>query len=281
MNMNIRSIVLIVIALVVAGGAAMLARSLVSTPKQDGAGQQNITTVRESKMKILVAAVDLPVGHFIKANDMTWQSWPDEDVNKSYIQKDSGQESASFVGAVTKNTTYAGEPILEGRLAKPGNRGFMAAVLPEGKRAITIKITAISGNAGFVFPGDHVDILLTHEVAIKSPNRKKAHISETVLTNVRVLAINQKTDNPTNTPAVGKTATLEVTPKEAEKVALIKDMGELTLVLRSLENTAPQISAGRPTVTWDNEVSQQVSGGGGAASKGHNDPVEVFRGGVK
>lgn len=282
MNINIRSVVLIGVALVVAILTALLARSLISSPQEQTASTQEIITqVRESDMKILVAANNLSVGHFIKQEDMVWQSWPDESVHESYIQQDAEVTPESFLGAVLKTNIAAGEPILSGRMVKPGNRGFMAAVLPKGKRAISIRINATSGNAGFVFPGDRVDILLTHQIET-SGTEKTARISETVLKNVRILAINQSTDNPTHTPAVGQTATLEVTPKEAEKVSLIKNMGELTLILRSLgpdENDVQQTAGDDRTITWDSEVSSQVSSGGGSVGPtGRNVSVKVFRG---
>ncbi len=282
MNINIRSVVLIGIALLIAGVTAMLARNLVSTPPEPGE-QQVVVQVVDSKMKILVAAINMPVGHFIKREDMVWQSWPDETVHDRYIQQDSEINIESLVGAVSVYPISSGEPILDTRLVKPGNRGFMSAVLPSGMRAISVRITATTGNAGFVFPGDRVDILLTHQIEIENKDRKKARVSETVLRNIRVLAINQSTDNPTHTPSIGKTATLEVSPKDAEKISLIKNMGELTLILRSLgksedENTQ-QAAADKQTYTWDSDVSKQLSGSSGSGGKNYT--VNVFRGGLK
>jgi len=281
MNINIRSIVLIGIALVVAGITAMLARSLVSKPQPQAAGdQQAVAPVEKSKMQILIATSNMPAGHFIKTDDLSWQSWPDETVNKHYIRMDSGTKIASFAGAVVKSPMSAGEPILKNRLVKPGNRGFMAAILPAGKRAVSIRITPTTGNAGFIFPGDRVDIMLNHEVKIRSRSRKRAKISETILHNIRVLAINQRTGNETHKPAIGQTATLEVTPKEAEKVALMKNMGEITLSLRSL-GTKKNTSRERPSITWDSDVSRQLSGKSGRSASGRRFSVRVFRGGVK
>lgn len=281
MNINMRSVILIGVALVVAIVTAFLARSLVNTPQDQDSDAQEVTApIRESNVKILVAANNLQLGHFIKPEDMVWQSWPDENVHESYIQHGEDITPESFAGAVLNTSLSAGEPILNGRLIKPGNRGFMAAVLPKGKRAISIRINATSGNAGFVFPGDRVDILLTHQVSTNG-NKKEARVSETVLKNVRILAINQRTDNPTHTPAVGQTATLEVTPKEAEKVSLIKNMGELTLILRSLgpeENDVQQATSDSRTITWDSEVSSQISSGNTNTGTGRNFSVKVFRG---
>ena len=277
MNINMKSVVLIGIALVVAGITAMLARSLVSAPAPQLASDQPVVVqVVDSKMKVLIAAGNMPVGHFIKAEDLAWQSWPDETVHDSYIQQGAGTKIENFIGAVATTSMASGEPILNNRLIKPGNRGFMAAVLPPGMRAISVRITATSGNAGFVFPGDKVDILLTHEIAINSANRDTARVSETVLKNIRVLAINQRTDNPTHTPSIGKTATLEVSAKDAEKISLIKSMGELTLVLRSISNGSSLI-AENSTITWDSEISNQLSGSTNNAKLS----VDVFRGGLK
>ena len=281
MNINIRSVVLIGIALVIAGVTALLARNLVSTPQVAAEGQVVVKVV-DARMKILVAAIDMPVGHFIKAEDMVWQSWPDEKVHERYIQEDSDITMKTLAGSVAVNLISAGEPILDNRLVKPGNRGFMAAVLPAGKRAISIRITPTSGNAGFVFPGDRVDILLTHEIEIQSEGREKARLSETILRNVRVLAINQSTGNASHVPSIGKTATLEVSPKEAEKISLIKSMGELTLVLRSLgqaeDDKSQQLTANLQTSTWDSDVSSQLSGSRGS---GKNTSVKIFRGGIR
>jgi len=283
MNINIKSIVLIGIALVVAGITAILARSLIAKPEPTTAGTQIIEKVTASKMKILVAENNMPVGHFVKLEDLVWQSWPDETVHESYIQEDSGITADSFSGAVVRFATSSGEPILANRLVKPGNSGFMAAVLPAGKRAVSIRITATTGNAGFIFPGDKVDILLTHEVAIKDKDRKKARISEAILRNVRILAINQRTDNPTHTPSIGQTATLEVTPKEAEAISLAKNIGELSLILRSInivDGKPNSVSDAVQTATWDSDVSSQISTGSSGGA-GNNSSVEVFRGGVK
>lgn len=285
MNINIRSIVLIGIALVVAGITAMLARSLVSKPQPQAIGdQQAVAPVQKPKMQVMIATSNMPVGHFIKDGDLSWQSWPDETVNENYIRQDTGAKTGSYNGAVVNSAISAGEPILENRLVKPGNRGFMAAVLPAGKRAISIRITPTTGNAGFIFPGDHVDIMLSHQIKIRNNDRKKAQVSETILHDIRVLAINQRTENATHEPSIGQTATLEVTPKEAEKVALIKNMGELTLSLRSLgneqKNATLQAAADKPTITWDSDVSQQLSTGSSGANTGKFS-VQIFRGGVK
>lgn len=280
MNINIRSLVLIGIALVVAAVTALLARNLVGTPSpQISGGQQVVNQIPKPEMQILVAAENMAVGHFIKADDLVWQSWPDKRVNKNYIRKTAGMTPQSFNGAVVNSAISAGEPILENRLVKPGDRGFMAAILHPGMRAISIGITPITGNAGFIFPGDRVDIMLDHEIEIKNNIRRRARVSETILYNIRVLAINQRTGKATHTPALGQTATLEVTPKQAEKLTLMKNMGEVTLSLRSLSDK-PGLSSGKTTITWDSDISRPLAAETGQVSSRRRISVQVFRGGV-
>ncbi|WP_417319776.1 Flp pilus assembly protein CpaB [Emcibacter sp.] len=281
MNINMRSIVLVGIALVIAGVTAFMARSLLKPAAAPQ--QQQVVQAAPSKVQVLVAAVDLHTGRFLKKENLTWQSWPEDGLHESYIRKGENVDIEQFAGAVVKSTITAGEPITDSRIVKPGNRGFMAAVLPFGKRAVSIRINATSGISGFVFPGDHVDILLTHKVS--AGGRKKAQASETVLTNVRVLAIDQRTANPTHTPSVGKTVTLEVTPKDAEKISLVEKMGNLSLALRSLARDSDEKDANlasdedQTSVTWDSEVSQLLSGGTGMPSgKGKSFSVKVVRG---
>ncbi|WP_321397458.1 Flp pilus assembly protein CpaB [Emcibacter sp.] len=282
MNINMRSIILVGVALVIAAVTAFMARSLIkpaSTPQQ----LQQVAQSAPAKVQVLVAAFDLHIGHFLKKDDLVWQSWPDDKLHDTYVRKTAETDLEQFAGAVVKNTITAGQPITDSGIAKPGNSGFMAAVLPVGKRAVSIRINATSGISGFIFPGDHVDILLTHKVA--ASGRKKAQVSETVLRDVRILAIDQRVANPTHTPSVGKTVTLEVTPKDAEKISLVEKMGNLSLSLRSLarkdgeSDVTLTSNIEENTVTWDSEVSQLLSGAAGAPSaKGKSFNVKVVRG---
>lgn len=289
MNINVRSIILIVIALVVAGIAAFLARSLVTT---DDNQQIAILQQEEVNIQILVVNKELNTGTFLKAEDLNWQSWPDDNVNENYIQKISETQGEgqilALVGSVAKTPISAGEPILIGRVVKPGDRGFMAAVLNPGYRAVSISISPKTGLSGFIFPGDKVDILLTHTVTQTSEVRGVAasqiQATETVLTDIRVLAIDTQMSNETNTPAIGKIATFEVSPKQAEKIALMSRMGELSLTLRSLANADEVIDKKAPgvasNVTFANEVSKVVAGQSGPGSAGvKKQTVSILRAG--
>ncbi len=128
----------------------------------------------------------------------------------------------------------AGEPVTEGKLVLAGTRGFMAAVLQPGTRAVSMPITATSAVSGFIYAGDRVDMLLTH--VLRGPTGQHS-ATETILRNVRVIAMDQKLDfSPGDKPDIGKTATLELTPKQTELVTLAVKMGDLSLVLRSLQD---------------------------------------------
>lgn len=241
--MNIRTFLFLGAALIMAGATAFLARGWLDAqraallasmqqPQEQGSPAPPTTYV-------LVAQNHMPTGHFVQPEDLSWQAWPEDTLMFGYVRKGEGSIEL-FVGTVVRTPMTPGEPITEARVVRPGERGFLAAVLNPGMRAVAAKIDATSGVAGFIFPGDRVDIILTHSVKIVGLNptdpdeeiTRKA--GETVLHDVRVLAINQTTYNEEGQPLVGKTVTLEVTPKQAEMVRVTAAMGRLSLSLRSL-----------------------------------------------
>lgn len=176
-----------------------------------------------------------------------------------------------FAGAVVRLPLVAGEPLTPDRIVVPGDRSFLAAVLHPGMRAASVAVTAISGTSGFIFPGDRVDVLLTHvlppepvEGAAAPQSNAPRHATETVLRDLRVLAIDQKIENKASEVVVAHTATLEVTDKQSETLALIAEMGKLTLSLRSLAgvDSDPPDDAGRATVpsyTLDSQASHLLA----------------------
>jgi pilus assembly protein CpaB len=263
MNFNIRSVIMIVVALGVAGFTAFLARGWLSS-NAPRAPQIHAAAPAAPATEVLVAKMNIPTGTIIKQDQLAWQAWPGKP-SDAYVVK--GQRSMdAYVGAVARQSMAAGEPVSDVRVVKPGEQGFMAAVLTPGMRAMTVSINATSAVAGFVFPGDRVDLLLSHRVKTGSGRRV---VSETVLTNVRVLAIDQKTNDMNKGPAaLGKTATLEVTPKQVEKINVARQLGGLSLSLRPLANTDQNLVADgaglvedpKPrtgtTHTWDSEVSR-------------------------
>jgi pilus assembly protein CpaB len=263
MNFNIRSVILICVALGVAGFTAYLARGWLTS--ETNTKTPVVHAAAPAQVEVLVAKTNIPAGVLIKQDHLRWQAWPDQNLSESYIKK--GKRSLeAYIGTVARQPIAAGEPITDDRLVKPGEQGFLAAVLAPGMRAVTVGISSTSGIAGFIFPGDHVDLVLSHGVKVDGKTRRA---SETVLTDVRVLAIDQSMNDPKEGAArVGKTATLEVTPKQVEKINVARQIGALSLSLRPLRKTDQQqvadgvepfaltIPETGKTHTWDSEVSR-------------------------
>lgn len=276
-----RKILLLLIAGLVAIGTVVIARSMM-TPTEVQAPSA-ATPVTE----ILAATHDLPTGTILKESDMKWVTWPKEaETTKLYVK--GNVEMSSLAGAVLRQGLRADEPLIQGYVVQPHEQGFLAAVLTPGLRAISINLTPSSGVAGFIFPGDHVDVILTHSFSRKDiSDLTERRVSETVLTNVRVLALDQKSDSQTTDPKVAQLATLEVTPKQAEKLSLAEDMvsqssvshATLSLVLRSLANEDTPATAAADAhrgPTWDSDVSPAfptVNGEDGLMQK-----VQIMRG---
>lgn len=237
--MNIRTILFGVIALIAAGGTAFLVQGWMNSQRAALLANQPKAAPAPEGNEILVAKKNLPAGTLLKASQLRWQRWPDGSLAESYVRKED-RNMADFVGAVVRQGIFSGEPVTDAQVAKPGERGFLAAVLTEGFRAVSVPVNATSGIAGFVFPGDRVDLLLTHKIvetaeAGEKGGRRTRYASETLLTDVRVLAVDQKLDDQNSKPSLAKTATLEVTPKQAELIAVSMELGRLSLSLRGLQ----------------------------------------------
>lgn len=228
-------IILVIIGVIVAGLAALAVRSTV-TPTGEP-----VATALPATTKILIAKETITAGSFVQANSaLAWGDWPAETVQPSYVTEETG-DMQGFDGAVARRTIFAGEPVTLGAIAKPGEGGFMSAVLQPGHRAVSLPVNATTGNAGFIFPGDHVDLILTH--TIQSMN-DQSFASETFAENVRVLAVDQLIDNPENKALLAKTVTLEVTPRQAEAINVALEMGKISLALRSLAADEQPAAAG-------------------------------------
>ncbi|MEQ8165005.1 MAG: Flp pilus assembly protein CpaB [Alphaproteobacteria bacterium] len=257
------------IAGLLAVATAFLVRAAIDSERANAA-RPPVTVEAEPGTHVLVAARDLMPGQFVRPDRLRWQSWPDDDLADTYVVKGS-LTADDFTGAVVRSRLVEGEPVTEGRLVRAGDQGFLAAVLTPGKRAVSVPVNATSGIAGFIFPGDRVDVILTHTVRVGSvEDRVERRASETVLEDIRVLAIDQRTEDVDGKPQVGKTATLEVTAKQAEIITLVDEVGKLSLSLRSLavetEDGQPadasRSHARRTRHTWDSEVSRVLGGAG-------------------
>src|SRR5262245_10898848 len=233
--MTSKRIVFLLLAVIVAGTTAFLARAWLQAERAAIAAQLNSQRPPPPKpaMQVLVARNTLRVGQIIKPDDLRWQAWPSQgSLPPSYIVE--GKRAiADFAGAVVRSQFHVGEPIVESDIVMPGSRGFLAAVLKPGMRAVSIPASATSTVSGFIYAGDRVDVLLTH--ILNSPNGQHS-ATETILRNARVIAMDQRLDfAPGDRPEIAKTATLELTAKQTEIVTLAVKMGELSLALRALQ----------------------------------------------
>ncbi len=238
--MNAMRIGILALALVAAGLAAFLARSLVSDGTPQVAAPQ---VIGEPMAEVLVAGSDLALGQRVGRGDLVWQPWPEDSVSEAYVTQDVQPNALDvFGGSIARSPLLAGEPITSGKLVSFENAGFMSALLSPGMRAISTKISPETGAGGFILPNERVDVIMTMRVrASRSSERQQeeGHVSETILRNVRVLAIDQTFKEVEGEQVVvGKTATLEMLPEQAENFALSAARGELSLALRPLADSA-------------------------------------------
>jgi len=277
----LRRTAFLAIAIIVSLGTVFAARSWLQSQLASREAPAPTTVVAGAPTKmVLVAKTDMPAGQFVRPENLRWQSWPEDGVAESYVVEGKGKLE-DFVGAVVRSGVTNGEPILEGRVVRPGDRGFMAAVLSPGNRAVTVPVTPSSGLAGFVFPGDRVDVILTVTVQPEGKDGQKEgaerRASETVLQDIRVLAVDQRADDQKHEITPAKTATLEVTPKQAEIVAVASEMGKLSLSLRSLAQDG-QASADTAPYTWDSDAASLLRSVPRGGNSGAGRKVSVIRG---
>jgi pilus assembly protein CpaB len=281
---------MIILAVAVLAGmacVAVLARGMASSQPRAVAPPPHPT------VQVLVAKHDLAVGDRIDAPDVGWQAWPADATNPAYIvdgaptiapsQNLTGAATrmadaakvavagpspalTAVVGTLVREAILAGEPVLKSKLVHAGQAGVMAVTLDAGMRAMAVPLTAESAVGGFILPGDHVDIVVSRQLDPSSASGGlgggKRVVASVVLNNVRVLAIDQNNAGPQKTVAeVGATATVEVSPEQAEQLVIAKGVGQLTLVLRSYADAAGPATSG----------SGAPSGGAG-----NGDVVRIF-----
>ena len=239
--MDKKKLLLLAGALIIAIGTALLARSMfagAAAPEASAAAE-----VEPTGPKVLVAKRGLPVGTIVTADAVAYQLWPQELVQDAYFI-DGEADMEALLGTVVRHPMTAGEPVTQGSLVAPGDRGFLAAALGPGMRAVTVPVSARTGVAGFVFPGDRVDMVLTQTV--NGDEGTALRTSETILTNLRVLATDQSTETTVNEAGrtvvrAFRTVTMEVTPRIAEKIAVAQTIGTLSLSLRSIADNQSEL----------------------------------------
>jgi pilus assembly protein CpaB len=229
--MNTARIVVLVVALGAGGIAAYLASGSDSKPAPVAPVAQLPT------IDVLVAKSDIALGQALKPDDMQWQTWPAANASNTFIRRGDRPDAANQVaGSIARAPFIAGEPIREQKLVKADGSGFMAAILPTGMRAISTEISAETGAGGFILPNDRVDVILTKRE--KNPDNTNAQdivVSMVILTNIRVLAIDQAPKEKDGQNAVvGKTVTLELKPEQTVTLGAARQAGTLSLALRSI-----------------------------------------------
>jgi pilus assembly protein CpaB len=228
--MNPARIIVLAIAIVAGGIAAYLASGSDPQPLAQ-APAQKLDTV-----DVLIAKADIPLGQTVKPEDIQWQAWPAEIVSPTFIRRDQrGNAIADLTGSIARSPFFAGEPVRDSKLVKGNGSGFMAAILPTGMRAISTEISPETGAGGFILPNDRVDVILSRRERSNDKAGTESISSEIILGNIRVLAIDQTVEEKGGQKVVvGKTATLELKPEQAETLARSRQSGTLSLALRSL-----------------------------------------------
>jgi len=303
-------IAVICVAALAAVGLALVVRSMGAS--DDKKATAEVSAPAAATTKVLVAAVDLEPGRLLTAEDMTWKDWPVADVHPAFVTDGSvplpanANEAAApaagkkkedgtvtkvvdavvslnsptardhLAGSVVRESILAGEPVQTRKLVRAGESGYMAAFLDPGMRAMSIPVSADTAAGGFILPGDRVDVLLTREVDVPSGDDTiKRTVTATVLQNLKVLAVDQATQAPTEEKAViGATATLEVNTRDAETLALARAQGDLTIVLRSYAD------AGGPRGLIPGAVRRGEGAvrAASSAASGDTRSVRIFRG---
>jgi pilus assembly protein CpaB len=274
-------IVILIVALVAAVGLALIVHGLFAQPKAPPPAA--VAAAPQTMTRVLVAKTDLAVGDRLSDQNISWQGWPTATLNVAYItdgdttvakapvdsvmQKASktvgdittggGPKMQAMIGQIVREPIYAGEPITAKKVVRSGDTSYMAIRLPQGMRAMALPLSLESGAGGFIEPGDRVDIMSTHQDQNK--NSSNGMITETVLSNALVLAIDQKTDAAKANAVAGATITLEVPDVNASAVARARTQGGLTIALRSYADIGGQT-------------------GGPSADDGHS--VKIFKGGA-
>jgi pilus assembly protein CpaB len=243
--MDVKKLALLVGALVIAVVTAIMAKNMFAGAGAQQAAAAGVPASVAVGPKVLVAKKAMPAGTIIDADSFTYQPWPKELMQSAYYMQGAADANPqSLMGTVVRFPITAGQPVTRGSLVGPQDRGFLAAALGSGMRAITVPVNSSTGVAGFVFPGDHVDMVLTQQVegGGDGPSLK---VSETIVRNLRVLATDQRiTDKDKDGKIEVKTfanVTLEVTPKIAEKIAVSQSLGTLSLSLRSIADNSAEL----------------------------------------
>lgn len=228
-------LIILGVAVAAAGGAGYVAKNMAATPPpvivESGPAAPAV-----AQEEVLVLSGDVPMGSALE-NMISWQPWPANAINEHFVTKSAAPEALEELKlSIARVALYAGEPIRRSKLIG-GGQSFMSSILPAGKRAIATQIAADTSAGGFILPNDYVDVIMTRRAQTAAGG--EGFITETILRNIKVLAIDQaiQEDEEGRKVKVGETATLELTAQQAEIITVAQQMADrLTLSLRSISD---------------------------------------------
>jgi pilus assembly protein CpaB len=229
-------LIILGVAVAAAGGAGYVAKNMAASPPPEVV-VQSPEQPAIAMSEVLTLGGDVPMGQPV-GDQLKWQSWPADSISAGFITRE-GEPNAldELKGSIARMTLYSGEPLRRNKLIGDG-QSFMSSVLPSGMRAVATQISADTSAGGFILPNDYVDVIMTRRNA--QAGGGDGFITETILKNIRVLAIDQaiQEDEEGKQVKVGETATLELTPQQAEIITVAQQMADrLTLALRSITDT--------------------------------------------
>ncbi len=257
---------LIVLSLAAAGGTALLVKQFLESERQNQVDVPEPQEIEETaSLFVLTVNNDLSAGTTVSGSNLRWHAWPEDMIQSTFVisQEKNKALLEEYVGAVVRTKILAGTAITPNMVFHRSDAGFLPGILTPGMRAVSIGIVPEQGAAGFILPGDHIDVILIHDVRKSYPDDSPVmngqivrYAAETILTDIRVLAVDQEYEDVGDEAVIAKTITLELSPKGAEVLSLAKEMGEIYLSLRSFAVEEP---TGERTFTSDYEISQSLS----------------------
>lgn len=288
----VRLLIVLVAAISAIGLAVVLQKALGGKPAAPTARAAPAAAPGKPMTQVLVAKRDLPIGTRLVAADVAWQAWPSDSISTAFItngaapatpdgkveaakaslantadQMIGGDPAKVVEGAIVRDPILTGEPITNRKIVRGGEGGYLSVVLTPGKRAMAVQVTSDTAVGGFILPGDRVDVLMTRDVQNTSTENAsgKTVVAETVLQNIRVLALDQSTAADKDAKSiVAATATLEVGPVEAEALARAKAAGAVSLALRAYTDLGGPSGMTRPAAQDDSTV--RINRGGQTTS---------------
>ncbi len=253
--------ILLLLAILAAGGTAVLVKGFLDseqTVQVEVPTEPEVTAQKATD--VLVAEDELLSGKEIASRDVSFRPWPEEMLSDEFILSDRSNSKTidEFVGAIARLTIPAGIPLTQDMVFRRSNAGFLTGILSPGMRAVSVAIQPQTGAAGFILPGDFVDVIVTYdfEADDQRQGNRTRQAAETILKKIRVVAVDQELEGSDEEAIVAKTITLEVTPKGAETISLGGQVGKIHLSLRSLSTLEPET---QQTFTPDYEIFEALT----------------------